>query len=108
MRPAKWCTGVNHRNGYRPREWDTRAETVELAIPGKTLVLVHGAWHGKWCWDRVIAHLSDRKAVTVDLPSVGDASVGTYDDARVLRETVARIDGPADARSCSAWPRTSV
>lgn len=24
---------VNHRNGYRPREWDTRAGTVELAIP---------------------------------------------------------------------------
>lgn len=24
---------VNHRNGYRSREWDTRARTVELAIP---------------------------------------------------------------------------
>ncbi len=24
---------VNHRNGYRPREWDTRAGTVELAVP---------------------------------------------------------------------------
>jgi transposase-like protein len=24
---------ANHRNGYRPREWDTRAGTVELAIP---------------------------------------------------------------------------
>jgi putative transposase len=24
---------MNHRNGYRPREWDTRAGTVELAIP---------------------------------------------------------------------------
>ena len=24
---------VNQRNGYRPREWDTRAGTVELAIP---------------------------------------------------------------------------
>ncbi len=24
---------VNHRSGYRPREWDTRAGTVELAIP---------------------------------------------------------------------------
>ena len=23
---------VNHRNGYRPREWDTRAGTVELAV----------------------------------------------------------------------------
>jgi hypothetical protein len=24
---------VNSRNGYRPREWDTRAGTLELAIP---------------------------------------------------------------------------
>ncbi|MCW2939173.1 MAG: transposase mutator type [Actinomycetia bacterium] len=24
---------VNSRNGYRRREWDTRAATVELAIP---------------------------------------------------------------------------
>src|SRR5919112_2431726 len=26
-------TRVNSRNGYRAREWDTRAGTVELAIP---------------------------------------------------------------------------
>jgi putative transposase len=24
---------VRHRNGYRPRDWDTRAGTIELAIP---------------------------------------------------------------------------
>lgn len=24
---------VNRRNGYRAREWDTRAGTVELAVP---------------------------------------------------------------------------
>jgi len=24
---------INVRNGYRPREWDTRAGTIELAIP---------------------------------------------------------------------------
>src|SRR3982750_3530260 len=24
---------TNHRNGYRAREWDTRAGTIELAIP---------------------------------------------------------------------------
>ncbi|MEU1238659.1 transposase, partial [Micromonospora aurantiaca] len=24
---------VNSRNGYRPREWDTRAGTIDLAIP---------------------------------------------------------------------------
>ena len=24
---------------------------------GKHLVLIHGAWHGGWCWDGVIAEL---------------------------------------------------
>jgi putative transposase len=24
---------VTHRNGYRPRDWDTRVGTVELAVP---------------------------------------------------------------------------
>ena len=24
---------MSHRNGYRPREWDTRVGTIELAIP---------------------------------------------------------------------------
>jgi putative transposase len=31
---------VNSRNGYRPREWDTRAGTVELAVPK----LRHGSY----------------------------------------------------------------
>jgi putative transposase len=30
---ARASTRVNHRNGYRPREWDTRPGTVELSVP---------------------------------------------------------------------------
>ena len=26
-------TGPTHRNGYRPRRWDTRAGEIELQIP---------------------------------------------------------------------------
>ena len=33
---------VNRRNGYRPREWDTRAGTVELAIPKLRGLLLPG------------------------------------------------------------------
>jgi pimeloyl-ACP methyl ester carboxylesterase len=39
----------------------------------ETFVLVHGAWHGGWCWAAVINHL-DRlgdKALAVDLPGHG-------------------------------------
>lgn len=39
-----------------------------------TVVLVHGAWHGAWCWERVVAGLEARRvpAVAVDLPGHGD------------------------------------
>ena len=36
----------------------------------RTVVLVHGAWHGAWCWAEVLAGLDDRgvPTATVDLP----------------------------------------
>jgi pimeloyl-ACP methyl ester carboxylesterase len=45
-----------------------------------TVVLVHGLWHGAWCWDAVIEALRgpDVAAVALDLPMrslAGDASV---------------------------------
>ena len=39
---------MNSRNGYRPREWDTRAGTVELAIPK----LRHGSYFPAWLLER--------------------------------------------------------
>src|SRR5690349_2636490 len=39
---------VNHRNGYRPREWDTRVGTVELAIPK----LRQGSYFPHWLLER--------------------------------------------------------
>jgi len=38
-----------------------------------SVVLVHGAWHGSWCWERVVPLLEERglDVRTVDLPSVG-------------------------------------
>ncbi|GGN23300.1 IS256 family transposase [Streptomyces fuscichromogenes] len=39
---------ANHRNGHRPREWDTRAGTVELAIPK----LRSGSYFPHWLLER--------------------------------------------------------
>ena len=38
-----------------------------------TYVLVHGAWHGGWCWDKVVPLLEakDHKAISLDLPGHG-------------------------------------
>jgi pimeloyl-ACP methyl ester carboxylesterase len=50
------------------------------------IVLVHGAWHGAWCWDGVLAQLRDRDidAVAVELPFTGFA-----DDVDVVRSAIA-------------------
>jgi pimeloyl-ACP methyl ester carboxylesterase len=38
-----------------------------------TYVLVHGGWHGAWCWNRVVSLLEDagQKVVARDLPGHG-------------------------------------
>src|SRR3989442_1257803 len=47
-----------------------------------TFVLVHGAWHGAWCWAGVINQLEHQgnRALAVDLPSHG---ADRFDRARV-------------------------
>ena len=45
---ARSDTRVNMRNGYRQREWDTRAGTIELAIPK----LREGAYFPDWLLER--------------------------------------------------------
>ena len=51
---------------------------------GSTVVLVHGAWHGPWCWDQLVPELQARglAVATVDLPSSGPdlTALGDLDD----------------------------
>jgi pimeloyl-ACP methyl ester carboxylesterase len=48
-------------------------------------VLVHGAWHGRWCWDGVVAELDRRgvPAIAVELPFTG-----FDDDVSVARRAI--------------------
>jgi pimeloyl-ACP methyl ester carboxylesterase len=36
------------------------APATAVAAPAKTFVLVHGAWHGGWCWSKVASILRGR------------------------------------------------
>ena len=63
------------------------------------IVLVHGAWHGAWCWQRVVPLLTSRHFVvrTVELPSVGagpDVTVGLEDDGAAVRAVMDEVGGP--------------
>jgi pimeloyl-ACP methyl ester carboxylesterase len=59
-----------------------------------TVVLVHGAWHGAWCWDEVVSRLGGDgvPVVAVDLPSVVSGG-DLYDDARAVREVLDATPG---------------
>ncbi len=64
------------------------------------VVLVHGAWHGPWCWERVTPLLAQRgiEAHCVSLPTC-DPQAGRvttlHDDAAELRRTLDALDRPA-------------
>ena len=61
------------------------------------LLFVHGAWHGSWCWRDVesILRADGWEVSTVDLPSAADNGglAGMYDDAAVIGERLAMVDG---------------
>lgn len=61
-----------------------------------TFVLVHGACHGAWCWNAVIAELErdGHTAVAVDLPS-DHAELQLSDDVAVVHDALDRLDEPA-------------
>ncbi len=42
-----------------------------------TFLLIHGAWHGGWCWEKVVPLLEERghEVVVADLPGHGDNHV---------------------------------
>ncbi|KJK48951.1 hypothetical protein UK23_15665 [Lentzea aerocolonigenes] len=61
------------------------------------LLLVHGAWHGSWCWELLIPELEARgwTPSALDLPSAsGSPAAGVHEDAEAVREALAALDGP--------------
>ena len=52
------------------------SEAMAQAASRKTFVLVHGAWHGGWCWRRVADILESKghKVYTPTLTGVADRS----------------------------------
>lgn len=63
------------------------------------IVLVHGAWGGSWCWERVVPLLEARgvDVVAPDLPSVGADPAykgGLAEDAAAVRALLESTTGP--------------
>jgi len=60
------------------------------------MLLVHGAWHGSWCWQPVVDRLLARgvEVQTIDLPSRGNPSGDLHGDARAVRSSVDSLGRP--------------
>ncbi len=58
-----------------------------------TFALVHGAWHGAWCWERLVPELAARghQAIAVELPCE-DVGAGCAAYAASVVETLAGAD----------------
>ncbi|GGK20400.1 hypothetical protein GCM10011583_60370 [Streptomyces camponoticapitis] len=77
------------------------------------ILLVHGAWHGAWCWEKLVPELTDQgwRVLTVDLPSASSDpanTAGMYDDARAIRRCLDGVDAPVTvlAHSYGGLPAT--
>src|SRR5687768_8019678 len=68
---------------------------VEPEVTVSLFVLVHGAYHGGWCWSRLIPELErlGHRAIAPDLPC--DDPAAGYD------EYVAAVLAPMDAATAS-------
>ncbi len=67
-----------------------------MSAPAR-VVLVHGAWHGAWCFDPIIGPLQQREieVTTVDLPGHGDDAgpLGDlHDDAACVAQALDTLD----------------
>ena len=67
------------------------AEAADDGTADARVLLVHGAWHGAWCWDDVLARVPD--AVAIDLPS-NHGGGGFAADVAAVRATLDRMRAP--------------
>jgi pimeloyl-ACP methyl ester carboxylesterase len=81
-----------------------------------TIILIHGAWHGPWCWDKLQSalHTSGWETTAPRLPSVpmraSLPTAGLHDDLAALLDRVDHIDGAVAlvAHSYAGMPATEV
>jgi pimeloyl-ACP methyl ester carboxylesterase len=75
--------------------WPRRGEEVNVNPP--TVILVHGAWHGAWCWRDLVAIL-DREGVAWRAPDLPSSHSPEDPTADLARDRDAVVAAAADVR----------
>jgi len=81
---------------------DARAQEKSADGPSKTFVLVHGAWHGGWCWRRV-ADILEKKGHKVYTPTL----TGLCDRSHLLDAKTNLTTHITDVANLIAWENLS-
>ncbi|MCR9014305.1 alpha/beta fold hydrolase [Aquiflexum gelatinilyticum] len=70
--------------------------SVQGQSKDKTYVLVHGAWHGAWCWYKIIPLMEGKgyKVMAIDLPSHGNDT--NYADSVIFSDYVEKVTKTAN------------
>lgn len=65
-----------------------------------TYILVHGAWHGSWCWHKItpLLEMAGHHVVTLDLPGLGQDTTPLADQtfAASVERVLACVDRAAE------------
>ncbi len=87
-------------------------------VTDATVVLVHGAFHGAWCWSKVVDGLAAQGVATlaIDLPRFDpscETSLGLKRDSEAVRGAVSNAckvlsSGVTPSIACDQTPPTSV
>jgi pimeloyl-ACP methyl ester carboxylesterase len=72
--------------------------TSVFSQTGKTYILVHGAWHGAWCWHKAVPLLEAKgnKVIAFDLPGHGDDT--TKQESITLADYVNKVVSVSNAQ----------
>jgi pimeloyl-ACP methyl ester carboxylesterase len=67
---ASAIVGASGTPGTEP---SAAADAVPRLLERKHFVLIHGAWHGAWCWYKIVAGLEamGQQVTALDLPAAG-------------------------------------
>src|SRR5579871_491149 len=87
--PSRWRAGRGAASPHRRHRQQRQPPGPAVSPVPTTIALVHGAYHGAWCWELVAPELSARgfRVVAPDLPC-DDPDAGLVEYAAAVEDAI--------------------